>query len=130
VVAGWISDRSGRRKGHVIAAGAIMAVAAVILAVSPTWLGAVVAAAVMGVGYGVYAAVDQALITQVLPAASGRAKDLGIINIANSLPQVVVPALAVPILEHGLGGFPVLYGVTAVVTLLGGIFVYRIRSVR
>ncbi len=130
VIAGWVSDRSGRRKGHVIVSGAVMAVAAVILAVWPTWLGSMIAAAVMGVGYGVYAAVDQALITQVLPAAAGRAKDLGIINIANSLPQVVVPGLAWAMLDHGWGGFPALYGVTAVVTLAGGIFVYRIRSVR
>jgi MFS family permease len=106
-----------------------MAVAAVILAVSPTWPAAMVAAAVMGAGYGIYVSVDQALITQVLPGASGRAKDLGIINIANSAPQVLAPALAAPIVAH-LGGYPVLYLVTAVVTILGGVFVYRIRSVR
>ena len=33
-----------------------------------------------------YTAVDFALITQVLPAATARAKDLGVINIANALP--------------------------------------------
>lgn len=129
VVAGRISDRTGRRKIHVAVSGAVMAVAAVILAVSPTWPGAMVAAAVMGAGYGVYVSVDAALITQVLPAASGRAKDLGIINIANSAPQVLGPTIAAPVVAY-LGGYPVLYGVTAVVTLLGGVFVYRIRSVR
>jgi hypothetical protein len=29
----------------------------------------------------------------------------------------------------GLGGYPVLYVLTAVVTLLGGVFIYRVRSV-
>jgi MFS family permease len=129
VVAGRISDRSGRRKRHVIVSGLVMAVAAVILAVSPTWPAAMVAAAVMGAGYGIYVSVDQALITQVLPGAAGRAKDLGIINIANSAPQVLAPAVAAPIVAH-LGGYPVLYLATAVVTILGGVFVYRIRSVR
>ena len=33
--------------------------------------------------------VDAALITQVLPQAADRAKDLGVINIANSAPQVL-----------------------------------------
>ena len=128
VVAGRLSDRSGRRKSFVIVSGFVMALAAVMLAVSPTWPVAMASAAVLGGGYGIYLAVDAALITQVLPTATGRAKDLGIINIANSAPQVMAPALAAPIVS-GLGGYPVLYGLTAVVTVLGGMFVYKIRSV-
>ncbi|MBX6748993.1 MAG: MFS transporter [Micromonosporaceae bacterium] len=129
VVAGRISDRSGRRKPLVIASGFVMAVAAVLLAVWPTWTVTMTAATVLGCGYGIYVSVDQALITQVLPAATARAKDLGIINIANSAPQVLAPAIAAPIVAT-LGGYPVLYGATAVVTILGGLFVYKIRSVR
>lgn len=129
IVAGRLSDRSGRRKGHVVVSGVVMAVAAVILAVWPTFTAAMVAAAILGAGYGIYVAVDQALITQVLPAASGRAKDLGIINIANSAPQVLGPAVAAPIVTY-LGGYPVLYAVTAVVTLVGGVLIYKVRSVR
>jgi MFS family permease len=128
VVAGRLSDRSGRRKSFVIVSGFVMALAAVMLAVSPTWPVAMLGAAVLGGGYGIYLAVDAALITQVLPTATGRAKDLGIINIANSAPQVLAPALAAPIVAV-LGGYPVLYGLTAVVTVLGGVFVYKIQSV-
>lgn len=128
VIAGRRSDRSGRRKSYVIVSGIVMAVAALMLAAAPTWPMAMAAAGVLGGGYGIYLAVDAALITQVLPAAQSRAKDLGIINIANSAPQVAAPALAAPIVTN-LGGYPVLYGLTALVTLLGGIFVYRIRSV-
>jgi len=128
VVAGRLSDRSGRRKIFVIWSGAVMAVAALLLAISPTWPAAITAAAVLGGGYGVYLAVDAALVTQVLPAVTDRAKDLGVVNIANSAPQVLAPALAAPIVS-ALGGYPVLYTVTAVVTLLGGVLVYRIRSV-
>jgi MFS family permease len=128
VVAGRRSDRTGRRKVFVVWAGIVMAGAALLLAGWPTWTGAVVAAAVLGGGYGVYVAVDAALITQVLPEASDRAKDLGVINIANSAPQVLGPALAAPIVVY-LGGYPVLYALTAVVTLLGSVFVLRIRAV-
>ena len=48
----------------------------------------------MGCAYGIYTAVDFALITEVLPTAIDRAKDLGVINIANALPQVFAPVLA------------------------------------
>jgi hypothetical protein len=73
--------------------------------------------------------VDTALVTEVLPAAADRGKDLGIVNIANAAPQVLAPALAAPVVA-GLGGYPVLYGLTAVVTLAGAVLVLPIRSVR
>jgi len=72
--------------------------------------------------------VDAALITQVLPTAADRAKDLGVINIANSAPQVLGPAISAPIVVS-LGGYPVLYALTAVVTLAGSVLVTRIKSV-
>jgi MFS family permease len=128
VVGGVLSDRSGRRKPSVIVSGYVMALAALILAACPTWTGALVAAVVLGLGFGVYLSVDQALITQVLPAEQDRARDLGIINIANSAPQVLGPALAFPIVSY-LGGYPALYVIVAAVTVLGSVLVTRIRSV-
>ena len=128
VVGGVVSDRTGRRKPSVILSGYVMAAAAALLALWPTWTGSLIAAAVLGLGFGVYLSVDQALITQVLPAAEDRARDLGIINIANSAPQVLGPALAFPIVAY-LGGYPVLYLVVAAVTVLGSVLVTRIRSV-
>jgi MFS family permease len=128
VVAGRLSDRSGRRKVYVIASGLIMAVAALLLAVAPVWPMAIVAALLLGAGYGVYLSVDAALITQVLPRATDRAKDLGVINIANSAPQVLGPALSAPLVVY-LGGYPTLYAVTAAVTLVGSALVVKIRSV-
>ncbi|WP_428964276.1 MFS transporter [Micromonospora fluostatini] len=128
VVAGRLSDRSGKRRVYVIVAGVVMAGAALLLAAVPTWPAALVAALALGTGYGVYLSVDAALITQVLPRATDRAKDLGVINIANSAPQVLGPVLSAPIVVH-LGGYPTLYAVTAVVTLLGSALVLKIRSV-
>lgn len=128
VAGGTISDRRGRRKPSVIVSGYVMAGAAILLAAWPTWHGAMVAAFVLGLGFGVYLSVDQALITQVLPTARDRAKDLGIINIANSAPQVLGPALAAPIVSY-LGGYPTLYIVVAAITILGSLLVTRIRAV-
>jgi MFS family permease len=128
VVGGRLSDRSGRRKIFVIWSGVLIAIAAILLAIWPTWPMALVASVLMGAGYGVYLAVDTALITQVLPAATDRAKDLGVINIASAAPQVLGPAIAAPLVTH-LGGYPTLFALTALVTLLGSVAVVRIRSV-
>jgi MFS family permease len=128
VVGGQLSDRSGRRKIFVVWSGIVIAVAALLLAIWPNWPVALVASVLLGAGYGVYLAVDTALITQVLPAATDRAKDLGVINIATAAPQVLGPAIAAPLVTH-LGGYPTLYAVTAVITLLGAVMVVKIRSV-
>ena len=68
VLGGWISDRSGKRKVFVVVATVIMAVAGIILALVPANTGgfglAMIAAIVLGLGYGWYLAVDQALITR------------------------------------------------------------------
>ncbi|MGA5566035.1 MFS transporter [Streptomyces platensis] len=128
VVAGFWSDRTGRRQPFVLGAGVIMTVATGLLAGWQTWPGALCAAALLGVGFGVFTSVDFALMTQVLPAAADRGKDLGVINIANALPQVAAPVLAAPIVQH-LGGYRVLYGVAAGIGLLGALLVRRIRGV-
>ncbi len=128
VVAGRISDRDGRRKIYVILATIVMAVSAVLLAFFPVFNVAMVAALILGLGYGMYLAVDQALVTQVLPAAVDRGRDLGVINIANAAPQVLAPVIAAPIVTSTLG-YTGLYVLTAIVTLLSAVLVTRIKSV-
>jgi MFS family permease len=128
IPSGLVSDRTGKRRGLVVLSCVVMAAAALVLAFLHSWAATVVAAAVLGAGFGVYLAVDQALVTQVLPAAADRAKDLGVINIANSGPQVLAPAVAAPVIAE-LGGYLGLYVVTALVTLLAGVLVHRIRGV-
>ncbi|MGW7017954.1 MFS transporter [Streptomyces decoyicus] len=128
VVGGFWSDRVGRRQPFVLWSGVIMTVATGLLAGWQTWAGALCAAALLGVGFGVFTSVDFALMTDVLPAAAHRGKDLGVINIANSLPQVAAPALAAPLVHH-LGGYRTLYGVAAAVGLVGALLVRRIRGV-
>ena len=129
VVGGYVSDRTGRRKRYVILSTVVMAAAAVMLALFTNLPMVYVAGFLLGAGYGWYQGVDQALVTQVLPGARDRARDLGVINIANSAPQVIAPVIAYVCVIH-LGGYPTLYLATGVVTLLGAWAVIPIRSVR
>jgi MFS family permease len=128
IIGGIISDRSGRRKMMVTVSGLLMATAALLLAFWETWPSAMAAALLYGLGYGAYIAVDQALITQVLPRAHDRAKDLGIINIAIVCPGAIGALIAAPLVS--LAGYPALFGATAVVAIAASIGVWRIKSVR
>jgi MFS family permease len=127
IVGGIISDRIGKRKMIVTLSGILMGLAALLLTFVETWNASLIAAVLFGLGFGAYLAVDQALITQVLPAARDRAKDLGIINIAIVGPSTIGPAIAAPITAEI--GYPALFGATAIVAVLASVLVWRIKSV-
>jgi MFS family permease len=126
---GALSDRSGLRRPYIVASAVVMGVAAALLVISPTWTAALVAAPLLGAGFGTYWAAAPALLTEVLPAAADRAKDLGLVNVAYNLPLVVGPMIAGIVLGV-LNSYPALFAVAGIATLLAGVTVLRVRSVR
>ena len=126
---GRLSDVLGRRKVFVYMAAYLQAIAALLLAFIPDLAIATIGAAILGLGYGCFMAVDQALATQVLPDSHTRGKDLGIMNIATAVPQAVAPLLGAFIVA-AVAGFPALFIASAVFAALGGLAVIPIKSVR
>ncbi|MEN0086525.1 MAG: MFS transporter [Leifsonia sp.] len=129
LVLGRLSDRLGRRKAFVFASSAVQGVAALLLAFVPQLSVAVVAAALLGLGYGCFLSVDQALATQVLPDPENRGKDLGIMNIALAVPQAVAPLFGAMIVA-ALGGFAGLFVLSALFAFAGALAVARVKAVR
>lgn len=123
---GLLSDKLDNRRLFVAISAALQAAAAGLLAFSSEWNSAIVAAVLLGFGYGLFLSVDQALLTDVLPNPETRARDLGIVNSAQHVP--IAPLVGWLVL--GVAGYTELYFVAAVVIALGGVAVYRIRSVR
>ncbi|MFJ6086807.1 MFS transporter [Streptomyces sp. NPDC092369] len=128
-VAGLLSDRLGRRRIFVALAALLQAVSGFLLASFPDLGVTLVASAVMGAGFGAYMAVDQALITQVLPDAESRAQDLGIMNIGTVVPPALAPLIASFIITSDRG-YPLLFSCVGVAATVGVVLVYRVRSVR
>lgn len=123
------SDKVGRRKPFVIVSALFQAVAAALLAFVPDFTVALVAGALLGIGYGAFLSVDQALATQVLPNAATRGKDLGIMNIATTVPQAVAPLLGAWIVA-AVAGFTGLFVISAIATVLGALAVIPVKGVR
>lgn len=128
VVSGVISDRLGKRRVFVSVSAVFIAVAALLLAVAPGFPVVIVAAVILGLGTGVFTAVDFALVTQVLPEATSNGRDIGIINLAIGLPNVISPVIAALMVNH-LGGYAGLYLLAGALSLLAGVLVHRIRGV-
>lgn len=128
VAAGVVSDRSGRRRGYVAASSAGVAVACAVMAAAGGFAVVVAAAVLLGLSWGVFMAVDQALINEVLPSAERRGRDVGVMNLAVAGPNTLAPLLAAAALGV-LGGYPGLYLFAGAVTALGAAAVTRVRGV-
>jgi len=129
IAGGWISDRIGKRKAMVIASAVIMMAGLIVIATSSTTDQVLVGQALAGLGLGCFGAVDVALITDLLPGTnSENAKTFGVFNIAQALPQSLVPAIAFPVITFG--GYPALFIGGAVVGIIGAVLVTRIKGVK
>ncbi|MBB5135559.1 MFS family permease [Thermocatellispora tengchongensis] len=74
-------------------------------------------------------AVDQALITRVLPNVDNAGRDLGIMNIANAGPQIIAPSVAGAIVGV-TGDYRLVFVMLIACTALGALSVRLIKGVR
>ena len=104
ILGGRLSDAIGRRKIFVLVGASVYAVGLWVIAAANDYSTFLIGMLITGIGHGIYFAVDLALVTDVLPNRwKDAAKDLGIFNVANALPQAIAPAVAPFILAQSGG---------------------------
>ncbi|WP_434315432.1 MFS transporter [Leifsonia sp. P73] len=130
LIGGPLSDKLGRRKVVVIVAGCVLALAMVFPLILPTVVGMMLFSFVSGLGFGAFQAVDTALMSEVLPSKDDFAKDLGVLNIAATLPQTLAPGIAGAIVVAFGNVYTPLFPIGIVIALLGAFAVLPIKSVR
>jgi MFS family permease len=130
LLAGYGSDRIGRRRELVFAGGMLIATGTLLMAVAPAWPGPAVAQIVFGIGIGLYGVVDTALIAQLLPSRSNAGRDLGLMNVAATAAQVLAPLLALAALQLVGHDLRFLFGLSGVIAALGATTILAIRRVR
>lgn len=128
VLAGRWSDRVARRKPFLIAFAVIAALGLIGLAFARDWNMAAAAFTLYALGSAAFLSLHSGFAMQLLPNPRHRGRDLGLINLTNTLPALVGPlltwALATP---HD---FRAVMLVLAALTLLGGLLVPAIRHRR
>ncbi len=130
VIGGRLSDRTGRRKFFVLSASVVYGMAMFLIALASSFDGYLVGMAIGGLGFGMYMAVDLALVADVLPDRDNAAKDLGVLNIAGALPFSIAPAIAPAILAVGGGSYGVLYAVAGICAIVGATTILPVKGVR
>jgi MFS family permease len=131
LIAGRLSDRTGRRKSIAMAGSVLQGLGLWLIAVAHSYTAFLFGVALTGMGHGIYEGVDLALVTEVLPDRERHAaKDLGLLNITNTLPQVVAPLAAPAILAFSGGDYTLLFLVAGAVPLMGAALLSPLKSVR
>lgn len=128
IISGPISDKLRRRKAIVAVSSCILALGIALPWVFPTAVGMMCYAGIAGLGNGIYTSVDQALNVDVLPNKNEAGKDLGILNLANTLGQVIAPVLVSVLVIRA--GYVFIFPVAIVMVLIGAAVIMLIRSVK
>ena len=129
LLGGPVSDRTGRRKVFVVTASIVYGLAMFAVAAAADFHGFLVGMAISGLGFGLYMAVDLALVADVL-TGTDTAKDLGVFNMANALPFSVAPAIASAVLAVSGGSYGALYAVAGGCAFAGAAAILPVRRVR
>lgn len=126
---GSLSDKLERRKVFFIVAALVMAAGTQMMTFVST-LGFVIAAAVLlGLSWGLFTAVEQAMINESLPSKLNRARDVSIMTLAQGSANMIAGLLAAAGLRY-LGGYPGLYQACAVACIVAAVLAFSVRSSR
>ena len=121
IIGGGLSDKFGRQKPFVFLAALVTAIGIFGFGYAPSIAISYVCGSIISLGFGMFLAVDIALMSRVLPHPEDAAKDMGIVNIANDIGGSLANSAASPIVAAG--GYPLFFGILAVFGILAGIIV-------
>lgn len=129
LTSGAISDKIGARKPIIAVATLLIAVGIAAPWILKSVMGMYGFALLSGLGYGIYSSVDQALNVDVLPSKEEAGKDLGILNIANTIGQILGPIVTSSIVV-ATGSYFMAFPVAIVLVVVGFVFIALIKGVK
>ncbi|NCC66609.1 MAG: MFS transporter [Clostridia bacterium] len=124
IFGGMLSDKLRKQKPFIVSSVIVMVAGLIMVSLVKTLTLVAIGCIIINFGYGIYTAVDTALIARILPRKEDAAKDYGLMNVADALPQSVVPAMASPLID--LGSWPLFYGTLAFCGLISAAVVHPI----
>lgn len=128
VLIGRFVDRSGRTKPFLFGAAIVAAAGLVGMAVAYDFVSGAVAFCVYTAGASVFLALHASFAMQLLPDPGHRGRDLGVLNLTNTLPGLLGPALTWTLATPT--DFHAVMLVLAALTLCGGLIILAARGRR
>lgn len=119
IVLGRWSDKVGRRKPFLAGTALLATLGLVSMALVQSWTMGAIAYVAFATGVAVFIALNTGHAMLLLPDGGKRGRDLGILNLANTIPQIVAPILAWGV--RPAHGFAAALAIMAAITLLSGV---------
>lgn len=120
IVLGRMSDRVRARKPFLQGAAIVSAAGLALMALFPDWKVAAVGYGLFAASSAIFLALQSTYAMQLLPSPDHRGRDLGVLNLTNTLPSMIGPGVAYVAL--GVGGFrPMLLLLAGLAVLAAGL---------
>lgn len=126
VVVGRWSDLAGTRKPFLAASAGLVTVGLLVMAMLPEWSPASVGFILFACGSAVFLSLQSTYAMQLLPSGEHRGRDLGVLNLTNTIPSMVAAVLAYAVAR--VGDFSALLLLLAVFTAAGGGLMLLVRD--
>lgn len=126
IALGVVSDRLNARRTVLQGLAAGVAIALTIMAVIPQWRVAAPAYVLFIASQAVFLALQQTYVMRLLPSPGHRGRDLGVLNLTNTLPSIVGPMLAYVVIT--MGGYSELMILLAVLAAAAGMLMSLVRE--
>lgn len=131
ILGGFLSDKIKKQKPFVIGAALLTGVCLIVFAFAPSVTWAIVGNFIFNFGFGMYNAVDNALVNRILPSKENAAKDISIMNTTTNLASTLVNFAAPALITLGVSlfggdGYSLFFLVLAAFSVLSAVFVLPI----
>ncbi|HEX7694697.1 MAG TPA: MFS transporter [Sphingomonas sp.] len=128
LVFGRLSDRLDRRKPFLVIAAIVTTIGLAGMAMAHDWAVGALAFGLYTIGYSVFLPLQAAFAMQLLPDPHHRGRDLGLLNLTNTLPSLLGPLLTWSLASPR--DFAAVMAILAVLVLLGGLAMLGVRGRR
>jgi MFS family permease len=135
ILGGFLSDKIKKQKPFVIGAAILTGICLIVFAFAPSVTWVIVGNFIFNFGFGMYNAVDNALVNRILPSKENAAKDISIMNTTTNLASTLVNFTAPALLGLGVSmfggdGYTFFFLVLAAFSVLSAVFVLPIPEMK
>lgn len=132
LVGGHLSDMRSRRRLPLFFAALIFASGIGTLAAAPQPALFIIAYGLFQIGLAAFLSIDTALVAQLVSGHPRRGAMLGVMNLSNTLPAVIAPALV--LLAFGeaeiAGALATVFAILAIAAVIAGVMMLMVHNVR
>jgi len=123
ILIGRWSDRVDRPIVPLVSCAATAALGLALMALAPTLPMAIAGYVMFGIASSIFLALHSSQTLRVLPRASRRGRDMGIFNLTNTVPSLIMPGLTLALVPRY--GFDLLFLLLAVLAMLASLLLFK-----